>query len=43
MTMTGQTPRERSVLIDEDIAIVFGTADLKFAGPDNTESLARGG
>jgi len=38
MAMIGQTIRERSVLIDGDIAIVFGTADLKFAGPDNTES-----
>jgi hypothetical protein len=43
MTMTGQTLRERSDLIYEDIRFVFGTADLKFAGPDNTVSLARGG
>jgi ketosteroid isomerase-like protein len=40
MAMTGQTIRERSVLIDGDIAIVFGTADLKFAGPDNSESVS---
>jgi len=40
MAMLGQTIRERSVLIDGDIAIVFGTADLKFAGPGNTESLS---
>jgi len=40
MAMIGQTIRERSVLIEGDIAIVFGTADLKFAGPDSTESLS---
>ena len=40
MDMIGQTIRERSVLVDGNIAIVFGTADLKFAGPDNTESLS---
>lgn len=40
MAMIDQTIRERSVLIDGDIAIVFGTADLKFARPDNTESLS---
>jgi ketosteroid isomerase-like protein len=40
MGMIGQTIRERTVLIDGDIAIVFGTADLKFAGPDSTESLS---
>ena len=40
MGMIDQTIRERTVLIDGDIAIVFGTADLKFAGPDNTESLS---
>jgi ketosteroid isomerase-like protein len=40
MAMIGQTIRERSVLVEGDIAIVFGTADLKFAGPDSTESLS---
>ena len=40
LAMIGQTIRERSVLIEGDIAIVFGTADLKFAGPDNAESLS---
>ena len=40
MAMIDQTIRERSVLIDGDIAIVFGTADLKFARPDSTESLS---
>ena len=40
MGMIGQTIRERTVLIDGDIAIVFGTADLKFAGPDSTEALS---
>ena len=40
MAMIGQTIRERSALIEGNIAIVFGTADLKFAGPDHTESLS---
>ena len=40
MAMIGQTIRERSVLVEGGIAIVFGTADLKFAGPDSTESLS---
>lgn len=40
MAMIGQVIRERSVLVEGNIAIVFGTADLKFAGPDNTKSLS---
>jgi hypothetical protein len=40
MAMIGQTIRERSALIDGDIAIVFDTADLKFAGPGIAESLS---
>ncbi len=40
MAMVGQTVRERSVLIEGDIAIVHGTADLKFAGPGETETAS---
>jgi ketosteroid isomerase-like protein len=42
MGMVGQTIRERSVLIEGDIAFIFGTADLRFAAPgkpDSTSSL----
>ena len=31
MNMVGQTLRERTVLVEGDIAFVFGTADLRFA------------
>jgi hypothetical protein len=31
LAMVGQTIRERSVLIEGDIALVFGTAELRFA------------
>jgi ketosteroid isomerase-like protein len=38
MAMVGQTLRERSVLVERDIAFIFGTADLRFAGPGEPES-----
>ena len=31
LNMVGQTLRERTVLVEGDIAFVFGTADLRFA------------
>jgi len=40
MAMVGQVIRERSVLIEGDVAIVFGTADLRFANPGKAESLS---
>lgn len=40
MKMTGQTVRERSVLIEGDVAFVFGTADLRFGGPGQAESVS---
>ena len=40
MNMVGQSIRERSVLIDGNIAIVFGTADLRFASPGKEESTS---
>lgn len=40
MNMTGQTIRERSVLIEGDVAFVFGTADLRFGGPGRAESVS---
>jgi hypothetical protein len=39
LTMVGQTIRERSVLIDGEIALVFGTAELRFADPGKEESV----
>lgn len=40
MNMVGQSVRERSVLIEGDIAFVFGTADLQFARPGQPESVS---
>jgi hypothetical protein len=40
MAMVGQTLRERSVLIDGDIALIFGTAELRFASPGKPESVS---
>jgi len=40
MNMVGQSVRERSVLVEGDIAFVFGTADLRFAGPGAAESAS---
>jgi ketosteroid isomerase-like protein len=40
MAMVGQTVRERSVHIEGDIALVFGTADLSLASPGKAESTS---
>lgn len=40
MAMVGQTVRERSVLVEGNIAFVFGTADLRFAVPGKPESVS---
>ena len=40
MSMVGQTLRERSVLVEGDIAFIFGTADLRFSGPGKPESVS---
>jgi ketosteroid isomerase-like protein len=39
LAMTGQTIRERSVLIEGDVALVFGTAELRFADPGKEDSV----
>jgi len=41
--MTGQTITERTVLIEGDTAVIFGTTELRFASPDaeDTTSLLR--
>ncbi len=40
MNMVGQTVRERRVLVEGDIAMVFGTADLRFANEEGSETLS---
>jgi len=40
MGMVAQTLRERSVLVEGDVAFVFGTADLRFAAPGKPESAS---
>jgi ketosteroid isomerase-like protein len=40
MAMVGQTLRERSVLIEGDLAFIFGTADIRFAVPGKGESVS---
>ena len=40
MAMTGQEITERSVLIEGDIALVFGTSKLRFAAPEGTERVS---
>ena len=40
MTMLGQTMRERTVLIERDVAIIFGTADLRFAAAGGSETVS---
>ncbi len=39
LAMVGQKVRERSVLIEGDIALIFGTAELRFADPGKEESM----
>ena len=40
MNMVGQTIRERSVLVEGGVALVFGTAELRFASAGQPESTA---
>ena len=40
MAMTGQDITERSVLIEDDIALVFGTTELRFASADGEERVS---
>ena len=39
LAMVGQKIRERSVLIEGDIALIFGTAELRFADPGKEEAV----
>ena len=40
LRMLGQTVRERSVLIEGDLALIFGTADLRFADPGKEDRVS---
>jgi hypothetical protein len=40
MRMAGQTVRERSVLIEGDLALIFGTADMRFADPGKEDRIS---
>jgi len=39
MTMVGQAIRERSILVEGVIALVFGTAELRFANPGKEDTV----
>lgn len=40
LNMVGQTLRERAVLVEGDVALVFGTADLRFQSPGGSERVS---
>ncbi len=41
MHMVGQTISERSVLVEDHVALVFGTTELRFAAPGEPETHSR--
>ena len=40
MNMTGQTITERTVMIEGDLAIIFGTAELRLEAPGRDERIS---
>jgi hypothetical protein len=40
MNMVGQTIKERSILLEGNVALVFGTAEIRFANPGKPESTS---
>lgn len=40
MDMVGQTISERSVLVERDFALVFGTTELRFATPGQPDTVS---
>jgi len=40
MNMVGQTIKERSLIIEGNIALVFGTAEIRFANPGKPGSIS---
>ena len=41
MHMVGQTISERSVLVEDHVALVFGTTELRFAAPGDPETKSQ--
>ena len=41
MHMVGQTVSERSVLVEDHVALVFGTTDMRFAAPGEPATASR--
>ena len=41
MNMTGQTVSERSVVVDEGVAVVCGTTELRFGSAEDAPSVQR--
>jgi ketosteroid isomerase-like protein len=41
MNMVGQTISERSVLVEDHVALVFGTTEMRFAAPGEPETQSR--
>lgn len=41
MHMVGQTISERSVLVEDHVALVCGTTGMRFAGPGEPETKSR--
>jgi len=39
--MSGQTISERSILLIGDTAVVFGTAEIRYASPDEEDAVSR--
>jgi hypothetical protein len=40
MKMVGQSIKERSILLEGNVALVFGTAEIRFANPGKPESTS---
>lgn len=40
LSMVGQTLRERSVLLEGNMALIFGTTELRFSVPDKPETTS---
>ena len=41
MNMTGQTISERSVILEADVGVIFGTTELRFQGPGQPPRTSR--
>jgi ketosteroid isomerase-like protein len=41
MRMAGQDITDRTVMVEGDVGLIFGSADIRFVGDDGTETLGR--